>query len=452
MEKTEVNLRELALDILIEVNERGAYLSRLLGEVLDKYGYLEKNRRSFLTRLVEGTVERRNELDYVIDTFSKVPVRKQKPFIRNLLRMSVYQLRHMDAVPDRAVCSEAVKLAKKRGFVRLSGFVNGVLRAIARGSDPLESLEATENPAGYLEIVYSVPRWLAKQWLQSYGFESTQRMLGSFLENRPLTIRVNPEKCTAEQLILRLEEEGLTVHMADESKDALELWGVDRVGGLGAFADGWFYVQDTGSMRVGEWAEEILSEAGSKTPLYVLDVCAAPGGKCTHIAQMLGERGVVEARDLTEQKVDRIRENIRRLGLENIEVVVWDGTVPDLDSTRKADLVVCDLPCSGLGVIGRKADIRWRMTPQLQGELVRLQRSILSVSREYVKPGGTLLYSTCTVSKMENEENVAWFLEKFPEFSLIREEQLLPGEGMHDGFFLARLVRREDEAPVGFRS
>lgn len=438
-----VNLRAIALDTLIEINEHDFYSHQILRTVLDKYQYLEKQQRAFLTRLVEGTLEHMLELDYTINAFSKVKIKKQKPLIRNLLRMSVYQLKYMDSIPDSAVCNEAVKLAKKRGFSQLSGFVNGVLRGIARGEDPVEKLDRERNPAEYLEIVYSTPRWIVEQWMETYGYEQTEGLLETFFKEAPLTIRTNLLKCTPQELCSKLKAEGVTIAPVHKLDYAFEISGFDHLNALESFRMGWFYVQDISSMMVVETAKQHLqSESGDSGAVYVIDVCAAPGGKSTHMAEVLGVRGMVEARDLTEYKVGLIEENILRHELANMKAVQQDATIEDKNSIEKADILLCDLPCSGLGVMGRKPDIRYKMTPKKQQELVLLQRKILDTVHQYVKTGGILVYSTCTIDQAENEENVRWFLRKYPEFSLEYEEQLLPGTQYFNGFFIAKFIRR----------
>ncbi len=429
-----INLRELALDMLLEIMEKGGYSHLVLREVLDKYGYLEKQERAFLTRLTEGTIERTIELDAVLNRYSKIAVSRMKPLIRNLLRLSVYQLRCMDNVPDSAVCNEAVKLAKKRGFGQLSGFVNGVLRSVARSKEEAVYPPAKQEPASYLEIRYSMPRWIVEEWMNRYGFEKTESILKSFYEKRALTIRTNLQKITPDELEVRLTAKGVKVTRDDSLSYAMRLEGLDRPDGLEEFQEGAFYVQDVSSMMAAEAAEP-------KENSYILDVCAAPGGKSIHLAEMLRGHGTVRARDLTQAKVDRINENIMRQGLSNITAEVWDATVLDPDSVQKADLVVCDLPCSGLGVLRRKPDIRYKMTKEKQMELAKLQRKILDTVCRYVKPQGTLLYSTCTISELENEENTAWLLREHPEFSVSFMRQILPDENGQDGFFIAKLTR-----------
>ncbi len=431
-----VLVRELVLDILIEVNEKEQYSHLVLREVLNKYQYLEKQERAFLTRLTEGTLERQIELDFIINSFSKVKVKKMKPLIRNLLRMSVYQLKYMDSIPDAAVCNEAVKLAKKRGFGQLRGFVNGVLRNIARDMAGLHYPDRQLEPVKYLSVTYSMPEWIVSHWIEGYGFEETEGICRSFLEEKPITIRANLTKCTPKELVSCLEAEGVICKSIPGLDYAFAIEGFDYLNGLKSFQEGLFYVQDISSMRVAE-------TAAPKEGDYIIDVCAAPGGKSSHLAELLKGSGCVEARDLTEYKVGLIEENIARHGLSNMKAVQMDATVPDEASIDKADILICDLPCSGLGVMGKKTDIKYKMTAEKEKDLVSLQQTILDTVHLYVKPGGKLVYSTCTIHKNENENNVKWFLEKYNNFELISEKQMLPVSEGSDGFFIAAFKRKE---------
>ena len=430
-----VSVRELVLEILIEVNEKEQYSHLVIRDVLNKYQYLEKQERAFLTRLAEGTIEHMLEMDFIINSFSKVKVKKMKPLIRNLLRMSVYQLKYMDSIPDAAVCNEAVKLASKRGFGQLRGFVNGVLRNIARELANLNYPDKNLEPVAYLEVTYSIPSWMAEQWLKDYGMEQTERICASFLEEKPITIRTNLLRITPAELKGRLEQEGVTVHPVQHLDYAFEIEGFDYLNALDSFNEGLFYVQDISSMMVAEAAAPEQNQ-------YIIDVCAAPGGKASHLAEKLGGTGMVEARDLTEYKVSLIEENIERHGFTNMTAVQMDATVFDENSVEKADVLICDLPCSGLGVLGKKTDIRYKMTAEKEESLMQLQRDILDTVYTYVKKGGTLVYSTCTIHKNENEGNVAWFLKNHKEFELVSQEQMLPGDTYHDGFFIAKLKRK----------
>lgn len=432
-----VNGRELVLDILLQITRDGEYSHIALKNVLDKYQYLDKKERAFITRVVNGTLEHMIEIDYIINQFSKVKVQKMKPVIRTIIRSAVYQLKYMDSVPDSAVLNEAVKLASKRGFSTLKGFVNGVLRSISRNLANV-AYPPEEDRLAWMEVRYSLPQWILKQWLASYDEETVKRMAEDFLKEKPITVRCNLEKITKEELLRLLKEEGVMVEEEPDVPYALYLSGYDHLAGLNSFRQGYYQVQDISSMQVAQWA-------APETDDYIIDVCAAPGGKAIHLAEMLAGTGHVEARDLTEYKVGLIRENILRSGLHNIEAVRKDATVQDESSIRKADIVIADLPCSGLGVLGKKPDLKSRMTEEMQKELALLQRSMLRVVKEYVKPGGKLLYSTCTISRDENEENARWLTEIDPKFRLIRQKQMLPGRDPGDGFYIAMFQRENHE-------
>ena len=398
-----------------------------------KYQYLNKQERSFITRLVQGTVERQIELDYIIDTFSKTPVSKQKPLIRSLLRMSVYQLKYMDSVPESAVCNEAVKLATKRGFSTLKGFVNGVLRNIARGLADVSYPDKDKERSRYLSVKYSVPEWIINMWLEDYEGIDIEHVLSGFNKERITYIRCNTSKVTPQELVTHLEDEGVNVAKT-ELDYVFAISGYDYLGDLESFRNGEFQIQDISSVMAGEG--DII-----KPDDYVIDVCAAPGGKSINAA-LKAYKGTVDARDLSDYKVAMIESNLDRLEINNVYTKVWDATVRDESVVGKADVVIADLPCSGLGIMGRKPDIRYHATPDKIENLAKLQRQILSVVWEYVKPGGYLVYSTCTLNRMENEANVKWFCDKYP-FELVQEPiNVIPKEQSSDGFFIARLKKR----------
>lgn len=440
-----INERELILGILLEITRDGEYAHIALRNTLSKYQYLEKRERAFITRVVEGTLEHMMEIDYIINQFSKVKVNKMKPVIRTILRSAVYQILYMDSVPNSAVCNEAVKLAAKKGFVNLKGFVNGVLRNIDRNVNDIQ-YPKQDNMVEYLSIKYSMPTWILEKWKKSYDWETIERILQGFLQEKGTIIRCNLNRISKEDLKKKLEAEGVTVTQHPYLEYALEISGYDYLGDLESFEDGDFQVQDLSSMLVAEIA-------APKEGDYVIDVCAAPGGKSLHIADKLHGTGHVEARDLTDYKVDLIWDNIERSQMKNVEAVRHDALVYDEDSKEKADIVIADLPCSGLGVIGKKADIKYKMTEETQRELAKLQKNILQIVHRYVKPGGTLVYSTCTINEEENMENVRWFLQQNPEFESVSVEQvlceelkksvkegclqLLPGIHESDGFFIA---------------
>ncbi len=366
-----------------------------------------------------------------------------KPVIRTILRMSVYQLIYMDRVPDSAVCNEAVKLAVKRKFTGLKGFVNGVLRNISRNKEGL----SWPNDS----VRYSMPAWIVSMWEESYGRETAVTMMESFLKNKKTTVRCNLAKASKEEIIQSLRNQGAEVSESGISEAVRCIEKYDYMEGLEAFQKGYIQVQDLSSSFVGEIADPKKGD-------YVIDVCGAPGGKSIHIADKLDGTGMVEVRDLSLLKINMVEENIRRCGYLNIRTKVQDALVTDPDSEEKADIVIADLPCSGLGIIGRKPDIKYRMTPDALESLAALQRNILTVAQAYVKPGGRLIFSTCTINRKENEENARWFLEQFP-FDCISLKgklgekldsaaanrdfiQLLPGIHPCDGFFIAAFQKR----------
>ncbi len=443
-----VNLRAVVLDILMEINENNEYSHVVINSALLKFQYLDKSERSFIMRLSQGTVEKMIYLDYVIDSFSKVKVAKMKPLIRNLMRMSVYQLLFMDGVPDSAVCNEAVKIANKRGFSTLKGFVNGVLRNISRSKDEIK--EPTE-----LHIKYSIPQWITDKWEAVYGRETLVKILEAFEKESATYVRCNTLIKSQEEIVSLLKAQGITVEPVEGIEGALKISDYDYIAGIDAFKQGLINVQDISSMLVG-----II--AAPKKGDRVIDVCAAPGGKSIHMALLMDNTGEVSARDISERKVMMMNDTIARIGLTNISANVADALTLNPDDIGKADVVLCDLPCSGLGIIGRKADIKYKMTPDKQKELVQIQRDMLKVVSQYVKPGGRLVFSTCTINSEENEDNYNWIVKELkfkpealddvlPARFLISQDdkmsaskgylQLLPGVHGTDGFFLSRFVK-----------
>lgn len=430
-----VNTREIVLDCIMEILEKKQYSHYVMKQVLDKYGYLDKQERSFIKRVTEGTVERCLEMDYIINSFSKVPVKKMKPLIRSLMRMSVYQLLYMDSIPDSAVCNEAVKLANKRGFSPLKGFVNGVLRNIARNKEKIEYPDREKEPVSYLSVVYSMPEWIVEMWLSRFGGEKTEQILKGLLSGRPVTIRLEEGLSSKEkeELLQKITCEGIETEQVQGLPYAYRLKNLDRVETIPGFAEGLVMIQDAGSM-------EIIELADIKEDQYIIDVCGAPGGKALHAAGKMKNTGFVTVRDISQRKVELMEDNIARSGYGNIKAEVFDATVLDEENVEKADVVIADLPCSGLGVIGRKGDIKYRVTKEDVINIAALQQKILSVVWQYVKPGGKLIYSTCTLTEEENEKNTAWFLEQFP-FHKEKEKTLIPGIQETDGFYMAVLRR-----------
>ena len=328
--------------------------------------------------------------------------------------------------------------------------MNGVLRAVAKGWDSIVWPDPNDDPERYLSVRYSIPPWILEKWLGQFDFDTVEAICRSFQETRPTTVRCELSRASKEEIIADLESQGITAVQHPYLDYALEISGFNYLQAVSAFRKGWITVQDVSSMLVAEVAAPNWGD-------YCIDVCAAPGGKSLHLADKLQGSGYVEARDISEAKVALMQENIERTGAINMRAVTRDATVPDRESEGRADIVIADVPCSGLGVIGKKQDIKYKMTQARQTELIRLQRKILHVVQSYVKPGGVLVYSTCTIGADENQMNLKWFLDYFPFRlesidSYLCEElrsrttaggyiQLLPGIHRSDGFFIARLRR-----------
>ena len=440
------NVREIVLDTLLSLEREGQYSNQLLKAVLDKYDYLEVRDKSFIKRVTEGTVERQIELDYYLNHYSSVPVRKMKPLIRCLMRMSVYQLLYMDTVPDSAVCNEACKLAAKRKFGNLRGFVNGVLRNISRNKEHLPLPDEKTNPAARLSVEYSMPEWLVQHWLDEYAEEITETMLRGLLEIHPVSLRFRTDLSAKERedICRKMENEGAILQRSSYLPYLYTMEYGGNMTGLPGFAEGQWIVQDISSALA-------VEAAGIKAGDFVLDACAAPGGKSLLAAERAAK---VLSRDVSEEKTGLIRENADRMGAENIEIQVWDATQFDEAYKEKADVLLLDVPCSGLGILGKKRDIKYHVSPEGLKNLSDLQKRIVRTCAGYVRPGGTLLYSTCTINRAENEDNVRWFLEQFPFEAVSLDDslpeelqgettkkgylQLIPGVHACDGFFIAK--------------
>lgn len=442
--------RELILDILLEILEKGGYSHVVLNQALEKYQYLSKQDRAMITRVTEGTLEYLIQIDWILNQYSSTKTEKMKPVIRTILRMSVYQILYMDRIPDSAACNEGVKLAVSRRFAGLKGFVNGILRRVSREKEAIrEALSSSLDldPS----VRYSIPKWLYAMWREELGEEQTHRLLEAFLKERPLYFRCNESLASREEILSSLKGQGAEGIPSPILPGVLSVQNYDRLEGLEVFQKGWIQVQDLSSCLAG-------AVPPIKPGAYVMDVCAAPGGKSLHIADRLSGTGLVEARDISPAKTALIQENVRRTGFENIRVREWDALVMDPGAKEQADLVIADLPCSGLGILGKKPDIKFHVTREKLEALAKLQRDILSVVWEYVKPGGYLLYSTCTIHSKENQENARWFFANYPFLPVdltgslgekVQEPslkegwvQLLPGKYPCDGFFIALFQRQ----------
>lgn len=428
----EVNIRALALTSIMEVLEEQVHCDTSLHSLWEANPQLTRQERSFVARLAEGTVERCIELDYILDCFSKVKVKKMKPVIRNILRMGAYQLRYMDGVPPSAACNEAVKLAGKRGFNGLKGYVNGVLRAVSRDGLSLDYRQRLKGEVSWMSVIYSMPEWLVSEYISWFGREQAEQIFASYYEEKALTLAINRFQTDLDSFGKELDDAGIEWEPDRRVPGAVKLIRPPSVQSLPGYREGKFFVQDISSQMA-------VCSAGIQPGDCVVDVCGAPGGKSLFSAMLTGAQGKVSSRDLTKYKVNLIQENIARLRMSVVEAKVFDARELDEPWIQKADVVIADVPCSGLGVIGKKPDIKYHITPESIQSLVPLQREIVSRAGEYVKPGGHLLYSTCTIRPEENAENRRWIEEHLP-FRLEEERTFLPGEEDTDGFYYARLV------------
>lgn len=460
-QKNSVNLRMLVLEMLLEEN---IYSHILVRDVLNKYNYLSQQEKSFIKRVYEGTLERRIELDYIISQYAKTKFDKMKPVICAILRMSVYQILYMDAVPDAAACNEAVKLTQKKGFATLKGFVNGVLRNIVRNK------EAITYPG--LSVKYSMPEWIVDLWTKQLGIEKTELILAELLKEHLVTIRfrdvfeqtgvdIDTAITAVEKVLIgqggRMEQHPYLPYAYLLSK-------TDDITKLPYYDKGAFVIQDVSSMLAVEAIGfDSMNFSRRKDPVLVIDICAAPGGKSMLAADMLEKYDVnyaVISRDISENKVSLIQENFDRCMLKHVSAAVWDARKADDALIGKADIVIADVPCSGLGVIGKKRDIKYHISPDTIQDLVKLQKQILETAIQYLKPGGRLLFSTCTINQEENENQFAWLknekklipvpishvLPQCLEATMTQEGclQLLPGVHQTDGFFIAVLEVQSD--------
>lgn len=436
-----MDTRDVALTVLLDIETNQTFSNIALGNALRKNQFTDKVERAFLSRLVEGVTETKLRLDYVIDQYSKTKIKKCKPVIACLLRMGCYQILFMDSVPDSAACNECVKLAKKHGFAGLSGFVNGVLRTITREKTKLAYPDQKREPERYLSVMTSTPLWLVQKLILEYGTESAETIFQAAFADRKTSIRLNKHRIeengeTMDSYKNRLKEAGITVEPGAYYEGAWLLSGYDFIHKISGYKQGYFTVQDESSMCA-------VAAAGIQPEDFVMDICAAPGGKTTAAAEF-AQQGHVLSMDIAEEKLELIEENVERLKLANVDIRCQDATEYMQEQEEKADVVIADLPCSGLGIMGRKNDIKYRVTEEQIESLVELQHTILQNACRYVKAGGTLLYSTCTITKEENTLQVERFLKEHPEYTLKEQRQFLQGIDACDGFYYAVLHKLGD--------
>ncbi len=440
--------RDVALKIINEVDTGGAYANIALARELGRRPLSDQDRR-FVTELVYGTVKAGATLDWLLGHYCSRPLAKIDPVIRNILRMGVYQIFFLSRVPVSAACNQAVELAKRHGHAGTVKFVNAVLRSAGREPGKAAYPDADSEPARYLALKYFHPEWLVSRWLARLGFAACEALLAANNATPPLSLRTNTVRISREGLLARLAEEGAAGEPSLWTPEGIVCREYPALARLNSLKEGLFQVQDESSMLVAH-------VVGPKPGEFVIDACGAPGGKSTHLAALMGNEGRVLSTDLYEHKLKLTMDNAARLGLGIIETNVFDATKLDTVYAGQADRVLVDAPCSGLGVLRRKPDSRWRKSESMLRELPLLQSAILASAAACVKPGGVLVYSTCTTEPEENEAVVSAFLAGRDDFALVSAGALLPvpqaaemvqlwphTDGV-DGFFIARMERRRE--------
>ena len=439
--------RGAAALVLRMVLDDGAYTNIALNQYLRGSRLSDLDRR-LATELVYGTVKALGTLDWYLAQCVTRPLDKVAPEILCILRMSAYQLLYMERIPASAACNEAVKLTRSVSHEGSAKFVNGVLRGLLRkqAAGELSFPEEGEDDAGYLSLKYYHPRWLVKRWLGPWGREGTERLLAFDNSAAPVCLRVNTLVTTREQLLRDLAAAGAQVHASAWSTDGIVCEKLPSLHALMAALPKHFYIQDESSMLV---APLLAAAPGMR----VLDLCSAPGGKTTHIAQLMQNKGEIIACDVHEHKLELIAENAKRLDITCIEPLLNDATVERSEWLGAFDRVLVDAPCSGMGVLRRRAEARWRKQRKDLKLFPPLQLAILEQAAKYVKNGGRMLYSTCTIEQSENHYLVEEFLAKHPEWQRmpfahprtgeeVAELQLLPQVDEIDGFYICVLERK----------
>ncbi len=433
-----LNARQVALRILKDIALKESYTDIALNRGLQKVK-LSPQDRALVTELVYGTVRRQRTLDALIDQLGKKKAHQQPLDIRLILHLGFYQLRYLDGIPVSAAVNTSVDLAKQEKYSQLAGAVNGILRQYVRLSEGgIDPLILPRETVASLGIIYSFPDWIIELFLKQYGVEETEKLCSWFNQTPTLDIRINTLKTSLEEVKKALEEAGIKTHTLPGIPQGLRL-----VGSHGALSqwpgynEGWWTVQDASAQSV----THLLAPRPQET---IIDACAAPGGKTTHIAELMGDQGKIWAIDPIASRLSRLQENSKRLGLTSIEVKEGDSRYLS-EFNQTADRLLLDVPCSGLGTLHRNPDLRWKQTPQKMQDLIQLQKEILEFTQHWVKPKGILVYSTCTLNQGENEEIIENFLRNHPEWKLDpasnQLNQIVPHRDQRDGFFMVKLYK-----------
>ena len=447
-----VKTREIILDILLELEKEDAKSHLLIRDVLLKFDYLDARDKGLIKRISEGTIFHKITLDYVLDRFSKKPMAKCKPEIAAILRMSLYQILFMDKIPDNAICDEAVKLCRKKSFEAFCPFVNGILRNICRDKESALNFADIEDNVKRISVTYSCPEWIVKMLLKEQ--KDGESLIKALSDIRPTFVKILKHDDVA-GLLKTWDDAGIKYSESRYIKDAFSLEGFEGMESVPGFSAGKFLIQDESSMISAECA-------GVKEgyDLRVLDVCAAPGGKSSFVASRMFPKGEVVSCDVSDYKVSMISDNAERMNLTNLKPTLQDATEFNKEYEGAFDIVIADVPCSGLGVMSRKSDIKYKISNEAMKDICDLQKAIVTNVSRYVKPGGVLLYSTCTIHKAENEKMAKFITDNLPFkedslkpfvpflFDIPRQSeshiQLRPDVDGTDGFFVARFIKSED--------
>jgi 16S rRNA (cytosine967-C5)-methyltransferase len=441
------SVRQLASEILLKVDTQKAYADILVDRAL-KTAALEDRDRALLTEIVYGTLRWRGKIDAKLRCHLRRSLADTAPFLRNLLRATFYQIIFLDKIPAYAAVNEAVKLAKQGGD-RSAGFINGVLRSFLRQENKSPGMVPVDHTIDALAEEYSHPEWLVRRWLGEFGFEEATALMRASNERPPLVLRVNSQKSSRELMLDRLREIGISAKPAQFSPQGVLLANGGVVERLPGFAAGFFQVQGEASQLI---THLLAPQPGER----ILDACAAPGGKATHIAERMRDEGDVLALDASARGIDRIGENALRLALQSVHPVRGDATHELSSAVGKwFDRILVDAPCSGLGTLRSHPEIKWQRGESDIQRLCQVQKKILQNVAGYLKPGGVLVYSTCTLTDDENDRVVEGFLRARSEFELEDAARYLPNEARHlvrgeyfqalpqrhntDGFFAARM-------------
>ena len=429
-EKNKYSARQLAVLSLCRLEKEGKYGNLEADAAIKKFG-LSGAERALYTRLFYGVLERKITLDYIISQYSSKPVNDMTHVMRNILRVSVYQLLYLDRIPDYSVVYEGVELAKKYERKSAGGFVNAVLRKVA--ADGMPKIQRGDD-ASYLSVKYSVSKQICALLCGALGFEETEKMLMADLSRKGVTLRVNTLKTTVPELQKLLEDNGIKSEPIPQSDFGLKINDYVDTETLFNLTDGLAYIEDGASQAA-------VTLLDAKAGMTVADVCAAPGGKTVSAAIQMENRGEIYAFDIHKNKLKLIEKTAAKTGVTIIKTAEHDGREPVPELVGKCDRVICDVPCSGLGVIGKKPDMRYKELNDLD-RLIQTQRAILQASAVYLIKGGKMVYSTCTVIPDENGKNVADFLLNNKDFELLYEKTFYPHTDGVDGFYTALIVRK----------